>query len=113
MRVRRFTFVIADRHTGAVRRFTISLWPTVAVVLALFSMPVLMGLGARWSASATIQDLQVTNAALHIENASYREATGQLASQISELQTAVDQLGARAAVDPNAIRAMERLPAIV
>jgi murein DD-endopeptidase MepM/ murein hydrolase activator NlpD len=113
MRARRFTFIIADRYTGAVRRFTISLWPTVAVVLGLFSMPVLMGLGARWSASATIQDLQVTNAALHIENASYREATGQLASQISELQTAVDQLGARAAVDPNAIRAMEKLPAIV
>jgi murein DD-endopeptidase MepM/ murein hydrolase activator NlpD len=113
MRARRYTFLIADRQTGAVRRLTLSLWPTVAVVLALFSLPVLMGLGARWGARATIQDLQISNAALHIENASYRDATGQLAGQISSLQAAVDQLGVRAAVDPNASRAMERLPAIV
>ena len=113
MQARRYTFLIADRQTGAVRRFTISLWPTLAAALGIFSLPVLMGLGARWSASATIQDLQITNAALHIENASYREATGQLAGQISALQTAVDQLGQRAAVDPSASRAMDKLPAIV
>jgi len=69
MRARRFTFVIADRHTGAVRRFTLSLWPSLAAVVGVFSLPVLMGLGARWSAAATIQDLQATNAALHIESA--------------------------------------------
>jgi murein DD-endopeptidase MepM/ murein hydrolase activator NlpD len=113
MRARRYTFLIADRQTGAVRRLTVSLWPTLAVILGLFSLPVLIGLGARWSATATIADLQSTNAALHVENASYREATGQLASQIASLQTAVDQLGERAAVDPNASRAMDKLPAVV
>jgi murein DD-endopeptidase MepM/ murein hydrolase activator NlpD len=113
MRARRYTFVIADRQTGAVRRLTISLWPTLAAVLALFALPVLMGLGARWSVSATIADLQNTNQTLQVENANYREATGQLAGQISELQTAVDQLGERATVDPNASRAMDKLPAIV
>jgi len=113
MRARRFTFVIADRHTGAVRRFTLSLWPSLAAVVGVFSLPVLMGLGARWSAAATIQDLQATNAGLHIENASYRAATGQLVGQISALQTAVDQLGVRATVDQNASRAMDKLPAIV
>jgi murein DD-endopeptidase MepM/ murein hydrolase activator NlpD len=113
MRARRYTFVIADRQTGAVRRLTLSLWPTLCAVLGLFSLPVLMGLGARWSASATIWDLQTANAALHVENVSYREATGELASQISALQTAVNQLGERAAVDPNASRAMDKLPAIV
>jgi hypothetical protein len=70
-----------------VRRVTLSLWPTLCAVLGLFSLPVLIGLGARWSASATIWDLQTTNAALHVENVSYREATGELASQISALQT--------------------------
>jgi len=50
MQARRFTFVIADRQTGAVRRLTISLWPTLAAVAGLFALPVLMGLGARWSA---------------------------------------------------------------
>jgi len=110
---RRFTFVIADRQTGAVRRFTLSLWPTLAALAGLYMLPVLVGLGARWSATATIADLETTNAALQVENASYREATGQLAGQISALQTAVDQLGDRAAVDPNANRAMAKLPAIV
>lgn len=112
-RARRYTFVIADRQTGAVRRLTISLWPTVGGVALVFALPVLIGLGARWSATAAITDLQSTNAALQVENASYREATGQLAGQISALQSAVDQLGERNAVDPNAKRAMDKLPAIV
>jgi murein DD-endopeptidase MepM/ murein hydrolase activator NlpD len=113
MKARRYTFVIADRQTGAVRRLTISLWPTLAMVAGLFSLPVLIGLGARWSASATITDLQSSNAALQVENASYREATGQLANQISALQSAVDEIGERAAVDPTASRAMDRLPNVV
>ena len=113
MQARRYTLVIADRQTGAVRRLTLSLWPTLAAVAGLFSLPVLMGLGARWSASATINDLLTTNAALQVENSSYREATGQLANQISALQSAVDDLGERAAVDPTSSRAMDKLPAIV
>ena len=113
MQARRYTLVIADRRTGAVRRLTISLWPTLAGFAGLFALPVLMGLGARWSASATIADLRSTNAALQVENTSYREATGQLASQISELQTAVDELGVGATVDANASRAMNKLPALV
>jgi murein DD-endopeptidase MepM/ murein hydrolase activator NlpD len=113
MRARRYTFVIADRQTGAVRRLTLSLWPTLGAIAALFALPVLMGLGARWSVSATIGDLRTTNAALRVENTSYRDATGQLAGQISALQTAVDQIGERATVDPNASRAMDKLPAIV
>jgi len=110
MQPRRYTFVIADRQSGAVRRLTISLWPTLAAVVMILALPVLIGLGARWSASATIDDLQTTNAALQVENASYRAATGELADQISSLQTAVDQLGDRAAVDPSASRAMDKLP---
>jgi murein DD-endopeptidase MepM/ murein hydrolase activator NlpD len=113
MRARRYTFVIANRQTGAVRRLTVSLWPALGAVAGLFALPVLMGLGARWSASATITDLRISNTALQIENTNYRSATGQLAEQISELQTAVDQLGERATVDPTASRAMDKLPAIV
>ena len=48
-----------------------------------------------------------------MENASYREATGELAAQISSLQAAVDALGVQAAVDPAASRAMDKLPAVV
>jgi murein DD-endopeptidase MepM/ murein hydrolase activator NlpD len=110
MNARRYTFVIADRQTGAVRRLTISLWPTLGAVAGVFALPVLIGMGARWSALASISDIRATNAALQVENASYREATGQLANQVSALQTAVDELGERAAVDPDARRAMDKLP---
>jgi murein DD-endopeptidase MepM/ murein hydrolase activator NlpD len=113
MRARRYTFVIADRQTGAVRRLTISLWPTLAGIAGVFALPILIGLGARWSARATIADLQSTTALLQVENANYRAATGQLAGQISELQSAVDNLGQSNAVDSDAKRAMDRLPAVV
>jgi murein DD-endopeptidase MepM/ murein hydrolase activator NlpD len=89
------------------------LWPTLAAVAGLFALPVLIGMGARWSALASVSDVRSANAALQVENASYREATGQLAEQISALQTAVDELGDRATVDPTASRAMDKLPAVV
>ena len=110
---KRYSIVLADRTTGVVRRFPISLWPTLAGVACVFALPVLVGLGARWSARITVAELERSSITLQIENASYREATGQLAGQISSLQTAVDDLGIQAAVDPHAGRAMERLPALV
>lgn len=96
-----------------VRRFSVPLWPAVTVLSGLFALPLLMGLGARWSASAAINDLETANTILEMENASYREATSQLAHQIAELQSAVDDLGVQAIVDPAASRAMDRLPASV
>lgn len=109
----RYTIVIADRTTGVVRRFTISLKPALGVTVGVLALPILIGLGARWSARDALADLQRTNEALEIRNASYREATGQLASQISALHAAVDDLGARAAVDPAAGHAMDKLPPAV
>src|SRR5262249_18331725 len=99
--------------SGVVRRFTISLWPTLGFVAGVFALPVLVGMGARWSARSTVAELERSNIALQIENASYREATGQLAGQISSLQTAVDSLGIQAVVDPNAKAAMDKLPDMV
>jgi murein DD-endopeptidase MepM/ murein hydrolase activator NlpD len=110
---RRYSIVVADRRSGVVRRFTISLWPTIGTVMAVFALPVLVGLGARWSARSEIMDLERTNVALQLENASYRNATGELAGQVSSLQKAIDQLGVQAAVDPDANRAMEHLPPVV
>jgi murein DD-endopeptidase MepM/ murein hydrolase activator NlpD len=96
-----------------VRRFTISLWPTLAAIAGVFALPVLVGLGARWSARTEIGDLERTNVALQLENANYRNATGELASQVSSLQKAIDALGVQAALDPDASRAMDHLPPIV
>lgn len=110
---RRYSIILADRATGVVRRITISFRPTLAAVAAVLALPILMGLGARWSAQDTISDLLRENAALEQENASYREATGELVEQVASLQQAVDELGVRARVDPGAGRAMERLPSAV
>ena len=84
--------------------------PTVGAVVGVLALPILIGLGARWSAIGEISDLERTNITLQIENATYHEATSQLAQQISSLQTAVDSLGIQSTLEPNARRAMDKLP---
>jgi murein DD-endopeptidase MepM/ murein hydrolase activator NlpD len=110
---RRYTIVVADRKTGVIRRCTLPLGPTAAVTVTTLALPILIGLGARWSAKSALDDLSATTARLTVENENYREATGQLSSQIAALQAAVDEIGITAAVDPAASRAMEKLPATV
>ena len=111
LKARRYSIVVADRTSGVVRRFTISLRPTLAATACAFALPVLIGLGARWSATTEIGELRATNTLLQIQNSSYREATGALSEQISALQDAVDEIGAKAMLDPGVDRAMRRLPA--
>jgi murein DD-endopeptidase MepM/ murein hydrolase activator NlpD len=113
MRARRYTVVIADRSSGVVRRATISLRPFVATVLGLVSLPILIGLGAKWSAANDVAQLRSMNAALEVENGSYRVATGELTGQIQSLESVINELGARATVDPLQARAMQKLPAVV
>jgi len=106
----RYTIVIANRGTGVVRRLTIGLRVAGLSVLVLFSLPVLIGLGARWSALADIKSLQTRSGSLEVENTSYRAATESLTSQLQSLQATVDDLGARSQLDPDAAKAMEKLP---
>jgi len=113
MRARRYTVVIADRSSGVLRRVTISLRPAVAVVIGILMVPILIGLGAMWSARAEVDRLRVANGALEVENGSYRVATGELTGQIQSLEDVINDLGARAALDPAQARAMQKLPAIV
>lgn len=113
MRARKYTVILADRSTGLVRRFTLSLRPAIAICLALASLPILMGLGARWKAQYAIDQLHAANYALEVENSSYRSATGELTSQIQSLEGVVDDLGARAKLDPAAANAIRKLPAAV
>ena len=113
MRRRRYTVLIADRSSGVVRRVTISLRAATTVVAGVLVMPVLIGLGARWQAASEIGQLVVANSALEVENGNYREATGELTTQIQSLENVIEDLGARAALDPEQARAMQRLPAVV
>ena len=113
MLARRYTVLIADRSSGALRRGTISVRGVLGVLSAIVGVPILMGLGAKWSARAEIADLRGANTALQVENGSYRAATGELTSQIQSLEKVINNLGARSRVDPAQAKAMQQLPAIV
>ena len=113
IRGKRYSLVIGAPDSESDWRFTLPLWPSLGIGCAALALPILIGLGARWSARSMITELQASNASLRVENASYREATGQLATEIASLQSAVNQLGDHAAIDPAASKAMEKLPAIV
>ena len=110
---RRYTIVIADRHTGVYRRFTINPRPVLLGLAGVFLLPVLVGAGLKWSATAQIDRLQTNAAVLELENRSFRATTGALTTQLQSLQHAIAEIGQRAAIDPQALKAMERLPAIV
>jgi len=113
MSLRRYTVVIADRSTGVVRRLTVGVGPTIATGAVAFMIPVLIGLGAKWSARWEIERLRAANSQLQIENGSYRAATGELTSQIQSLEDVIEDLGHRASLDPTAARAVQKLPAVV
>ena len=113
LKTRRFSIVLTDRSSGVVRRFTASPRPLAATAAFVLSLPLLVAMGAVWGAQARVAELQAVNARLQMENDSFREATGELAGQIASLQSAVDELGVQAAVDPEVDRAMSRLPARV
>jgi murein DD-endopeptidase MepM/ murein hydrolase activator NlpD len=72
-----------------------------------------MVIGAKWKAQYAIDQLRTANSALEVENASYRTATGELTSQIQSLEGVIDDLGARATLDPAAAHAIQKLPAAV
>lgn len=110
---RRYTVMIADRSSGVMRQVTVSLRTTVAVVVSVMTLPVLIGLGAKWSSRSEIDQLRVSNSSLTVENGSYRAATGELTAQIQSLESVIEDLGSRATLDPAQARAMAKLPAIV
>src|SRR5258708_10832228 len=113
MLARRYTVIIADRSSGILRRGTISVRGVLGVLSAIIGVPILMGLGAKWSAGAEMAELRGANNALQVENGSYRAATGELTTQIQSLADVINDLGARSRLDPAQVKAMQQLPAAV
>jgi hypothetical protein len=56
--------LIADRSSGVVRRVTISLRPLLATIASVLLLPILIGLGAKWSARAEMDHIRAVNATL-------------------------------------------------
>lgn len=113
MRSPRYTILIANRRTGVVRRLTVSRRTLALGLTLLFGVPSLVALGSRGADVVELESLRTMNATLRLENDSYREATGELTTQISALQTALTELSGEADLDPATRRAIERLPAVV
>jgi murein DD-endopeptidase MepM/ murein hydrolase activator NlpD len=110
---RRYTVVVADRTTGVVRRFTLSLRPTLTAVAVALSLPILIGLGIRWSALAEVSAIRANAASLQQQNESFRAMTAQLTDQVQSVQSAVADLSAQAKLDPESARALAKLPPAV
>ena len=105
-------FVITLSRESDARTLRLSIDPAVlaALVFLLLASPVLFVAGSSWGARQVIAGLARQNASLRAENANYREATARLVEQAATLQAAAEDLGARASLDPDAARAMSRLP---
>lgn len=109
MAAKRYSILVADRRTGIVRRFTLSLRPALGIVAVLGLLPTLVAIGAlsksRWEGQmweARVGDLAQ-------ENASMRAATGALTEQVGGLQAALDDLE-QFRPSPAERAAMARLP---
>lgn len=113
MRSRRYTLVLANRQTGVVRRLTVPVAPALGALTVVLLLPILIGLGAAMKAKSDVSDLYTTAAALNVENSSFKATTEELAGQIQALQSAISELGAKAALDPSLQSAMDKLPAVV
>jgi len=89
--------------------------PRSVLILAglLVTLPIAMGLGAKWNSLNDVERLRTAKLQLEAENNSYRAATGELTAQIQSLESVIDDLGARSAFDPAQLRAMQKLPAVV
>ena len=113
MASKRYTIIVADRSSGVVRRATLSLRPVFIGAGVIAAIPVLIGIGAAWKAKSDVSDLRASHQALEVENANFRSATSDLATQIASLEAAVQDIGARSALDPNLAKTMDKLPAVV
>ena len=110
---RRYTVVVVDRASGVGRRFSVKLGWALGTVGFLFALPVLVGLGIRWSTVAELSAMRSNTLALEMENVSYRAATGELTTQLTSLQGVIEELATRSALDPEVAKAMQKLPAII
>jgi len=95
------------------RQLTVNVRIAAGLVFGSLALPILMGLGAKWSARNEIDQLRSERSMLQVENGSYRAATGELTAQIQSLETVINDLGVRSQLDPAQARAMQKLPAVV
>ena len=107
---RRYSLIIGNRASGALRRLTIPVRPALTVLAIALAVPSGWVIHSRWSADSQIDRLRLLTAQLEVENSSYRAAAGELSDHMASLSDAMSELSGRAELDPSMLRSMERLP---
>jgi murein DD-endopeptidase MepM/ murein hydrolase activator NlpD len=110
---KRYTILLADRTTGAVRRLTVSIRTVLLLFGSVALVSMLLLVGARTASTVELAHLRSENASLRQENDSFRAATGELTAQIASLQGVMADLGENPALDEQTLAAINRLPAMV
>ena len=108
---KRYTFIVANRSSGVVHRFTLAALPTLALCAALLALPSGWAMQSSLSTAAQIDQLELRSATLAAENARYRSATFELSGRVAALQLAIGALRDSSIVDPRIRRAIGQLPA--
>ncbi len=109
---RRYAFIVAERATGTIHRFTVSVGLALLITTVAVGAPLGWVLQAGWDAHAEILRLRLSNARLEIENSGYRATATNLIRNITSLQAVLDDLAARTPLDVIRVRStVERLPA--
>lgn len=111
MRTRLFISVVRGQDESV--RVSLEVRDLVLGALVVVAFTALFLATGTWAAQQVIGDLLHQNASLRMENDNYREATSELVAQVSALHSAADDLGARAALDPAATRAIQKLPSSI
>ena len=122
MLVKRYSFIVADRSTGVVHRFALSVRPRLVAALLVVMPLAWLGHAAwldgtrfdaeKWLSSPrwTMNDrLRSFNALLQSEVQRYSSTTADLSRRIAALQLVVETLRAQSIVDPGIRQAMVRL----
>ncbi len=113
MALPRYTVSITNRRTGVIRRFGVSRRALALLAVLMVGLFAVAGLLVGGANQAQMAALQADNETLRLEIDSHRAATGELASQITQLQSAITEVSTLAELDPATRRAIDRLPAIV
>src|SRR5688572_28258714 len=96
---RRNSLIFTDRSGGALRHLHLRLRSILWLAGLIVMLPVAIGLGAKWNSVTEIERLRAVKQQLEAENNSYRAATGELTAQIQSLESVINDLGSRSAVD--------------
>jgi murein DD-endopeptidase MepM/ murein hydrolase activator NlpD len=107
----RYTVTVA--RNGITHRFRVSRPLLLTLGALTFAVFAGAGLIVGGASQAQLSVLQSENDALRLQNESYLIATGELTTQITELQSALTELSGLAEIDSVTRDAMARLPAVV